>query len=97
MENSQFLRQELKINFPEESLLLTGGANTPIIPFLTGEPQRTLQVSQHLKENGIFVPAIRPPTVPKGECRLRFSLSSEHSRDGIQTLLKSLGRVFEMI
>ena len=93
MENASYLCGELKRNFSGEARLLNGFA-TPIIPFLTDEPERTLRISKELLERGIFVPAIRPPTVPKGECRLRFSLSSSHSKDDIRALLDSLESVF---
>lgn len=89
MTQSRYLREEIRKNFSEESRLLQGHP-TPIIPFLTGGTERTIQVSRELKEQGIFVPAIRPPTVTKGECRLRFSLSSDHTPGDIQMLLDAL-------
>ncbi|OGR87448.1 MAG: hypothetical protein A3A86_02415 [Elusimicrobia bacterium RIFCSPLOWO2_01_FULL_60_11] len=86
---SRNLRKELKERFPEESVLLRGHP-TPILPILTGETEKTLRVSQELKARGVFVPAIRPPTVPRGACRLRISLSTEHGQSDIDALLGSL-------
>ncbi|MCL2218494.1 MAG: 8-amino-7-oxononanoate synthase [Chitinispirillia bacterium] len=60
--------------------LLTGmgldcmDSTTQIIPVLTGSAQGAIELSSYLKRNGIAAPAIRPPTVPKGKERVRFSL-----------------------
>jgi 8-amino-7-oxononanoate synthase len=50
----------------------------PIIPFLVGGDAQAVAVSTSLSRHGIFVPAIRPPTVPEGTARLRITLSAEH-------------------
>ena len=47
---------------------------SPIIPVLIGDPAKTLELRNHLLENGIMVGAIRPPTVPPHTSRLRISL-----------------------
>jgi 8-amino-7-oxononanoate synthase len=47
-------------------------------------------LAQQLRERGIWVPAIRPPTVPEGTARLRISLSAEHTADDVNTLLAAL-------
>jgi len=59
---------------------------TPIQPVIIGSNQETLAVSEALRERGIWVPAIRPPTVPKGEARLRISLSAVHSLEDVAQL-----------
>jgi 8-amino-7-oxononanoate synthase len=41
-----------------------------------------------LKENGLYAPAIRPPTVLQGQCRIRFSLTAEHTDEQLNTLIK---------
>ncbi len=64
---------------------------TPIVPVLLGGPEQALALQRRLWEAGVFVPAIRPPTVPAGACRLRFSLSSEHSEDQVRRTLEALG------
>jgi 8-amino-7-oxononanoate synthase len=63
---------------------------TPIQPLLIGSNEETLQVSEALRERGILVPAIRPPTVPKGEARLRISLSAAHSAADVAQLAQAL-------
>lgn len=52
---------------------------TPIIPVLVGEAERALAVMARLEAKGIWIPAIRPPTVPAGTARLRMSVTAEHS------------------
>lgn len=64
---------------------------TPIVPVLLGGPEQALALQRRLWEAGVFVPAIRPPTVPAGACRLRFSLSSEHSEAQVRRALEALG------
>jgi hypothetical protein len=46
-----------------------------------------MKLSQQLLEKGFHVPAIRPPTVPAGTCRLRISLSAAHSREDVERLV----------
>ena len=65
----------------------TAGSETQIIPAVFGSLDKTLEMSEKLLEAGVFAPAIRPPTVPEGECRLRFSLTSEHREDDISKLI----------
>jgi len=59
---------------------------TPIQPLVVGENAKALHISEALREKGILVPAIRPPTVPQGTSRLRISLSSTHSMEDIAQL-----------
>lgn len=77
--------------------LLQGGwiaqaSPTPIVPLTLGDAAAALALQARLWDAGIFAPAIRPPTVPAGACRLRLSLSSEHSEAQIDRLLAALGR-----
>lgn len=65
-------------------------SDTPIQPVLIGSNQETLAVSEALRQRGILVPAIRPPTVPKGEARLRVSFSAAHSIDDARKLVSAL-------
>jgi 8-amino-7-oxononanoate synthase len=51
---------------------------TPIRSIRIGDSRKTLAVTQYLKNKGIYVAAIRPPTVPENTSRLRISLSSSH-------------------
>ena len=47
-------------------------------------------MSQALYEAGIYVPAIRPPTVPKHSSRLRLTVSSEHTQEQLETVVQRI-------
>ncbi|MHB1292502.1 MAG: 8-amino-7-oxononanoate synthase [Sulfuricella sp.] len=68
-------------------------STTPIQPVIIGANQETLAVSEALRERGIWVPAIRPPTVPKGEARLRISLSAAHNLEDVAKLANALNEL----
>ncbi|WP_292977540.1 8-amino-7-oxononanoate synthase [Nitrosomonas sp.] len=59
---------------------------TPIQPLLAGTSQQAVRLDQALRERGIWVPAIRPPTVPQGMARLRISLSAAHTEEDVDQL-----------
>ncbi len=63
---------------------------TPIQPILVGSSQRALKLSAALRERGILVGAIRPPTVPAGSARLRVTFSASHSEAQVERLLDIL-------
>jgi 8-amino-7-oxononanoate synthase len=63
---------------------------TAIQPLLVGASTAAVALSEQLLELGLWVPAIRPPTVPAGTARLRISLSAVHSEDDVDTLLAAL-------
>jgi 8-amino-7-oxononanoate synthase len=65
-------------------------AGSPIVPILLGSDGRALAVSAALAARGIFVPAIRPPTVPVGSARLRITLSASHGRSDLLALVAAL-------
>ncbi|QZA33806.1 8-amino-7-oxononanoate synthase [Hydrogenibacillus sp. N12] len=56
---------------------------TPIVPIVVGSAGRACRVSAALRARGILAVAIRPPTVPDGTARLRFSVSAAHSPDDL--------------
>lgn len=66
---------------------------TAIQPLVIGGNGEAVAVSEHLARNGLLVPAIRPPTVPKGTARLRISLSAAHSVDDVERLAATLNEV----
>ncbi|CAD73040.1 MAG TPA: 8-amino-7-oxononanoate synthase [Rhodopirellula baltica] len=68
-------------------------AGIPIIPLVIGEEAETVRASQAMRENGFFVPAIRPPTVAPGQSRLRVSITSAHRDHDIELLADILHRV----
>jgi len=65
-------------------------STTPIQPVLLGDAHRALAWSQRLRELGLWVPAIRPPTVPRDTARLRFTFSAAHSAVHVDRALESL-------
>jgi len=67
-----------------------GNSQSQIIPVFVGEPDRTMQLAAQLREEGLFVPGIRPPSVPAGESLLRISLSYGHTEEMIARLIGTL-------
>ncbi|UMM01997.1 8-amino-7-oxononanoate synthase [Vibrio campbellii] len=63
---------------------------TSIKPFMIGESELALQVASACRQNGIWVTAIRPPTVPKGTSRLRITLTANHTNEQVKTLSMAL-------
>lgn len=63
---------------------------TPIQPVLLGSAERAIAAARCLREQGMLVPAIRPPTVPAGTARLRVTLTAAHTADDIGRLLEAL-------
>jgi 8-amino-7-oxononanoate synthase len=69
------------------------GHPSPIIPVILGEEAAALGASAKLLEHGLWVPAIRPPTVPPGTARLRVTLSAAHDDVDIERLRLALGEL----
>jgi 8-amino-7-oxononanoate synthase len=73
-----------------EAGLVPPGHPSPIIPIVLGSEQAALEASASLLEQGLWVPAIRPPTVPVGTSRLRLTLSAAHTDEDVTRLLDAL-------
>ncbi|WP_145573562.1 8-amino-7-oxononanoate synthase [Yersinia mollaretii] len=67
-----------------------GGSETAIQPLLVGDNAQTLALAEQLRAAGLWVTAIRPPTVPPGGARLRITLSAAHQPEDIDRLLEGL-------
>jgi 8-amino-7-oxononanoate synthase len=65
-------------------------STTAIQPLVIGGNEETVAVSQALARDGLLVPAIRPPTVPRGSARLRISLSASHEIRDVERLAATL-------
>jgi 8-amino-7-oxononanoate synthase len=66
---------------------------SPIVPVMVGEVERAAALSGTLWERGILVPAIRPPTVPRGTSRLRISVTCGHTHEHLERLLGVLSEL----
>ena len=83
--------------FLEETLEIRSSSQSQIVPVIVGDAKMCLDASRHLREMGIYVRAIRPPTVPPGTSRLRFSLTARHTDESIEKLESCLLDVFRML
>ncbi len=64
-----------------------------IVPVIIGENIKTQESAMRLQENGFWILPIRPPTVPKGEARLRFSLTFYHNKEILQRLINDITKI----
>ncbi len=84
-ENTHYFKKALdQIGFD------TLGSQTPIIPIIVGESRLTVEFSRRLWDEGIFVSAIRPPTVPVHTGRLRLTVMATHTREDLDYALEKL-------
>ncbi len=70
---------------------------TPIQPIMIGDSARAMRLSALLRERGLLVTAIRPPTVPAGSARLRVTLSAAHSEAQLERLLQMLAECWPLV
>jgi 8-amino-7-oxononanoate synthase len=68
-------------------------SSTAIQPLLLGDVQAALDAAEALEQQGLLVTAIRPPTVPQGQARLRITLSAMHTETEVDRLLDALSRL----
>ena len=68
-------------------------SDTAIQPLLVGDNSTALALADGLRQTGFWVSAIRPPTVPVGTARLRFTLSAAHELDDVAALIQALQKV----
>jgi 7-keto-8-aminopelargonate synthetase-like enzyme len=71
----------------------TAGSSSQIVPIMVGPSGTAVELSHRLEEEGFLVPAIRPPTVPRGKSRLRISLCSEHQQQDLARLVEILAQL----
>jgi glycine C-acetyltransferase/8-amino-7-oxononanoate synthase len=92
--NITYLKSQLS------EFLNTLTVESPIVPLIVGSAEDAVNLSMKLYENGILIPAIRPPTVPPGTSRLRISLMATHTEDDIDKLIRTLkpqiAQIFEL-
>jgi 7-keto-8-aminopelargonate synthetase-like enzyme len=85
-ENATTLRTALAVEG-----LAVGGSQTQIVPIEVGDAARTMQLCERLLERGVFAQGIRPPTVPEGSSRLRFTVMSTHRSGELERAAKLVG------
>ncbi len=83
------LIDELKMSLLSANIDLTS-TQSAIFPVILGSNENTVKVARYLMENGIFIPAIRYPTVPKNSARLRVTLTANHNPEDVRLLTLSL-------
>lgn len=65
-----------------------------IIPLIIGDSQKAIKISQRLQKKGYWIRPIRPPTVPAGESRLRFSLTYHHTKDILERFIDVICEIY---
>ncbi|MFC1594796.1 aminotransferase class I/II-fold pyridoxal phosphate-dependent enzyme, partial [Candidatus Omnitrophota bacterium] len=84
-DNVSFLKDGLKgLGFD------TLESNSPIIPVVVNDAQLTMKMSAMLFEHGVFIQGIRPPTVAKGQSRLRITVTAAHTQDDLAFALEKI-------
>jgi 8-amino-7-oxononanoate synthase len=64
-----------------------------IIPWVVGDPRGAVRVAEGLRERGVIVGAIRPPSVPEGTSRLRIAVTARHTREDLDRALDAFSQV----
>lgn len=86
-ENAGYLRRGLL-----EAGYRVPAEDSPIIPVLIGDEEKTMGLAEALLEEGVFAPGIRPPTVPEGSSRIRVTVMAIHTRDDLSGALSAFER-----
>ena len=87
-DNANLLRNGI-----EEMGFTLAGGETQIIPLLAGDASLAMEMSSLLREEGLFIQGIRPPSVPPGTSRLRITVSAAHTRGELAFALEALQKV----
>lgn len=82
----------LRHGLSQHGLKLLPGESS-IVPVMVGEARTALAMARELMSEGLFCPAMRPPTVPAGQCRLRLSVMATHTDDHIDRAVDSVATV----
>lgn len=86
--NSHILREGLRGRGGEIS-------DSHIVPWIVGDNAECVRMAEQLQRKGFYCLAVRPPTVPEGTARIRFSVTAEMEEDQIQLLLKAIDELCE--
>jgi glycine C-acetyltransferase/8-amino-7-oxononanoate synthase len=85
-ENAAILRDALAAEG-----LSVGGSQTQIVPVEVGDAERTMELCERALARGVFAQGIRPPTVPEGSSRLRFTVMADHRPGELRRAAKLVG------
>lgn len=97
---SVLARLQENVNYMADQLISMGidaTNETPIFPILIGRNEDTLAVSEYLYEAGIIGTAIRPPTVPIGESRIRLTVTAAHIKEQIDYVCHTLHKAMKTV
>jgi 8-amino-7-oxononanoate synthase len=87
------------INYFQSNLSPAGlssqNTNTPIQPFIVGDPVKVMRICEQLREKGLFVVGIRPPTVPENTSRIRISINANHNFNELDLLIDALAAILK--
>ena len=70
-------------------------SDSAIVPVLVGGAGPALEFASALRENGVYTPAVRPPSVPEGMCRIRATLMAGHTEEHVEIALRAFKSAFE--
>ncbi|XBC38430.1 MAG: 8-amino-7-oxononanoate synthase [Buchnera aphidicola (Floraphis choui)] len=84
-----FLNQSKSLSFKLNGLF------SAIQPIIIGDNKKTMQLSSKLKLSGLWVNAVRPPTVPVNQARLRITINSTHTKNDIDYLIENLYKLYD--
>ncbi len=70
-------------------------SDSAIVPVLIGGAEPALEFAAALRENGVYTPAVRPPSVPEGKCRIRATLMAGHTEEHVGLALRAFKSAFE--
>ena len=101
MKTEPFLRQDLqnRVAYFKKQLRKNGLKDDPgpsqIIPVMIGNSGRALLIAEHLQKSHFYVKAVRPPTVPEGTARLRFSITRYHEEEDLKKCAAALAEALD--
>jgi 8-amino-7-oxononanoate synthase len=90
----QFWRNVSEMKNGLSKLGIQNESRSGIIPVIIGDEGTAVEMSRRLYEQGIFIPAIRYPTVPRGKARLRVTVTAGHAAEDIERFLAVVGAIF---
>jgi len=85
------------VDFMRKGLIDLGfsltAAESQIMPIMVGDSEKAVEFSREIFEEGLFIQAIRPPTVPQGQARLRLTVMAAHKKEDLKKALEIIGKV----